>query len=128
MATIKPITDEENVRIYNLICPNETPPESFGPGVSAFDDNGRWVFGIHFTTPTGDKIAGACIPELQGSGQWIRYWPEMKEWALTIHNPFYVEQDDSSPYGDLMVKLGGVEKTTFINVDDRRLWNRVTFK
>lgn len=128
MAIIRPITDEDRVKLLTIIVgeyPDETIPTETGPGISLFEDTGRWLCGILYISNDNNILVGGCIPEAQGAGTWIQYWPEMREWAFSIHEEFVVEQDNDKQ-GDLMMKLGGLKKEYF-ELNQAR-WNRVTFR
>lgn len=126
MATFKPMTREEQVMLYHILEPNSTDPvpEKFGPGISVYD-NDRWIVGIFFINDTSNVIVGGCNPEIQGSGIWIQYWPQMVEWAHTYYDEWYTEHS-TEELGDLMMKLGGIKKEYFeLN---QTQWNKVTFR
>ena len=128
MATIRPLTDEERIRLLKIIIgpsSDEPIPTDTGPGISLFEDSGRWLCGILFISNESNVLAGGCIPEAQGAGIWIQYWPQMLEWAHSIHNEFIVEQDNDKQ-GDLMMKLGGINKEYF-ELNGMQ-WNKVTFR
>lgn len=122
---IKPITTEEENKIYKLISNEERPKDfKFGPGISVFDDD-KWVVGIFFIKDDSNIIAGACEEGIKGTGIWIQYWPEMVKWAHTLYDEFIMEIEDET-IADLMMKLGGSSKNQ-IEVEGKKV-NQIIYR
>jgi hypothetical protein len=102
---IKPATESEKEAIFYLVDPNGKYTGQLGKAVSIWF-NDKWVGGLAFLEDT-PYIGGGVLPEVQGSGLWIKVWPELITWAHEQTDDNIVMYLNDENVADLMMKLGG---------------------
>jgi len=120
--TFNTMTEQEKTDLFFIVAPEEFHGEVegkvFNEGLSMWKNDTTWWGGICFVENSNVLIGGfvpfagkyRSMQESLNMGFWIRHWPEMIEWAHSVHEEI-VFNIMNRKVADLLMKVGGYELT-----------------
>jgi hypothetical protein len=124
--TFKEMTATEKRNMLDIVVPEEfrsnVEDKVLNDGLSMWKNETTWWGGVCFVE-NSNVLVGGFVPfagkykamqESLNMGFWIRHWPEMIEWAHTVHEDV-VFNTMNKKVADLLMKIGGYEVTEIEN-------------